>query len=145
MKQKATTMSTPSPTTATVGDALPPLALPPITRTTLALFAGASGDHNQIHIDLDYARKAGMPDVFAHGMLSMAYLGRLLTQWVDQRQLRSFGVRFTGITHLGHQITCTGRVVEKFEVDGEQRVKLEIETRNQYGETRIVGDAVVAL
>ncbi|MNV45546.1 putative enoyl-CoA hydratase 1 [compost metagenome] len=145
MKQKATTMSTPSPTTATVGDALPPLALPPITRTTLALFAGASGDHNQIHIDLDYARKAGMPDVFAHGMLSMAYLGRLLTQWVDQRKLRSFGVRFTGITHLGHQITCTGRVVEKFEVDGEQRVKLEIETRNQYGETRIVGDAVVAL
>ncbi len=129
-----------------VGDTLPTLELPPITRTTLALFAGASGDHNQIHIDTDYARKAGMPDVFAHGMLSMAYLGRLLTQWVDQRQLRSFGVRFTGITHLGHQITCSGKVVEKFEAaNGEQRVKVEIETRNQYGETRIVGDAVVAL
>jgi len=142
---KAPTMSNPRFAAVHVGDALPPLALPPITRTTLALFAGASGDHNQIHIDLDYARKAGMADVFAHGMLSMAYLGRLLTQWVDQRQLRSFGVRFTGITHLGHQITCTGKVVEKFEVDGEQRVKLEIETRNQYGETRIVGDAVVAL
>ncbi|MGR4871627.1 MaoC family dehydratase [Variovorax sp. LARHSF232] len=131
--------------TVNVGDVLPPLALPAITRTTLALFAGASGDHNQIHIDTDYARKAGMVDVFAHGMLSMAYLGRLLTQWVDQRQIRSFGVRFTGITHLGHQITCSGKVVEKFEVDGEQRVKLEIETRNQYGETKIVGDAVVAL
>ena len=141
-------MSQQQPTFATinVGDALPPLVLPPITRTTLALFAGASGDHNQIHIDTDYARKAGMPDVFAHGMLSMAYLGRLLTQWVDQRQLRSFGVRFTGITHLGHQITCSGKVVEKFEAaNGEQRVKVEIETRNQYGETRIVGDAVVAL
>ena len=45
----------------------------------LALFAGASGDHNPIHIDIDFARKAGMPDVFAHGMLSMAWLGRLLT------------------------------------------------------------------
>jgi acyl dehydratase len=142
---KEPTMSTPSFTATQVGDALPPLALAPVTRTTLALFAGASGDHNQIHIDIDYARKAGMADVFAHGMLSMAWLGRLLTQWADQRQLRSFGVRFTGITHLGHQITCTGKVVEKFEVDGEQRVKLEIETRNQYGETRIVGDAVVAL
>jgi acyl dehydratase len=142
---KAPTMSTPSFAATQVGDALPPLALPPVTRTTLALFAGASGDHNRIHIDIDYARKAGMADVFAHGMLSMAYLGRLLTQWADQRQLRSFSVRFTGITHLGHQITCTGKVVEKFEVDGEQRVKLEIETRNQYGETRIVGDAVVAL
>jgi acyl dehydratase len=130
---------------ANVGDTLPVLELPAINRTTLALFAGASGDHNQIHIDTDYARKAGMVDVFAHGMLSMAYLGRLLTQWVDQRQLRSFGVRFTGITHLGHKITCSGKVVEKFEADGEQRVKLEIETRNQYGDAKIVGDAVVAL
>ena len=127
-----------------VGDTLPPLELAAITRTTLALFAGASGDHNQIHIDTDYARQAGTVDVFAHGMLSMAYLGRLLTQWVDQRQLREFGVRFTGITHLGHRITCTGKVVERFEADGEQRARVEIQTTNQYGETRIVGDAVIA-
>ena len=58
-----------------VGDALPPLSLPPLTRTTLALYAGASGDHNPMHIDIDFARAAGMPDVFAHGMLSMAWLG----------------------------------------------------------------------
>ena len=128
-----------------VGDLLPALTLAPINRTTLALFAGASGDHNAIHIDTDYARKAGMPDVFAHGMLSMAYLGRLLTQWVDQRQLREFGVRFLGITHLGHQITCTGKVVEKFEVDGEQRIRLEIQTASQYGDIKILGDAVIAL
>ena len=56
--------------TVQVGDALPPLQLPPVDRTTLALFAGASGDHNPIHIDIDFARRAGMPDVFAHGMLS---------------------------------------------------------------------------
>ena len=53
-----------------VGDTLPPLTLPPVNRTTLALFCGASGDHNPIHIDIDFARKAGMPDVFAHGMLA---------------------------------------------------------------------------
>jgi acyl dehydratase len=128
-----------------VGDTLPPLELPPVDRKMLALFAGASGDHNAVHIDIDYARKAGMPDVFAHGMLSMAWLGRLLTQWVDQRQLRQFGVRFVGITHLGHRIVCTGRVVEKFEAEGERRVRLEIQTANQYGEPRVVGDAVVAL
>jgi acyl dehydratase len=128
-----------------IGDTLPALALPPINRTTLALFAGASGDHNAIHIDTDYARKAGMADVFAHGMLSMAYLGRLLTQWVDQRQLREFGVRFMGITQLGHQITCTGAVVDRFEFEGEQRIKVEVRTTNQYGETKIVGDAVIAL
>ncbi|AUT58639.1 MaoC family dehydratase [Paraburkholderia terrae] len=128
-----------------IDDTLPPLTLEPVNRTTLALFAGASGDHNRVHIDTDYARKAGMPDVFAHGMLSMAYLGRLLTRWVDQRQLREFGVRFVGITHLGHQVTCTGRIVDKFEAEGERRVKLEIQTANQYGEPRVVGEAVIAL
>ncbi|WP_324821055.1 MaoC family dehydratase [Variovorax sp.] len=128
-----------------VGDTLPRLVLPAINRTTLALFAGASGDHNRVHIDIDYVRAAGMTDVFAHGMLSMAYLGRLLTQWVDQRRIRSFGVRFTGITHLGHIITCTGKVVELLEVNGEQRAKLEIQTANQYGDVKIVGDAIVAV
>jgi len=51
-----------------IGDSLPPLTLPPVDRTMLALFAGASGDHNAIHIDTDYARRARVPDVFAHGM-----------------------------------------------------------------------------
>ena len=88
-------------------------SLPPLTRTTLALYAGASGDHNPIHIDIDFARAAGMPDVFAHGMLSMAWLGRLLTDWAPQRDLREFSVRFTAMTHVGERIVCTGRVSGK--------------------------------
>jgi acyl dehydratase len=138
-------MKTPRFDELQVGDALPPLALPPIDRTTLALFAGASNDHNPMHIDIDFARRGGMPDVFAHGMLSMAYLGRLLTQWVDQRRIRQVNARFAGITHLADQITCTGKVVEKFETDGERRVKLQIQTANQDGQVKIVGDATVAL
>ena len=67
-----------------VGDTLPELTMPPINRTTLALFAGASGDHNPVHIDMDFGEAAGMPDVFAHGMLVMAYLGRTLTNWMPQ-------------------------------------------------------------
>ncbi|WP_439687523.1 MaoC domain protein dehydratase [Cupriavidus oxalaticus] len=128
-----------------VGDPLPALALPAVDRTTLALFGGASGDHNPIHLDTDFARRAGMPDVFAQGMLGMAWLGRLLTQWVPQARLRSFDVRFQGITHLGHRIACGGRVVEKFEAAGERCVRVEIHTANQFGETRIAGEAVVAL
>ena len=94
-----------------VGDELPPLVVEPISRTTLALFAGASGDHNPIHIDVDVARSAGLDDVFAHGMLSMAYLGRLLTGWAPQGRLRSVQVRFTAITPVHGQPTCTGTVV----------------------------------
>lgn len=128
-----------------VGDQIPPLKLQPINRTTLALYCGASGDHNPIHIDLDFARKARMPDVFAHGMLSAAYLGRLLTNWVAQAQLRELSMRFTGITHLGHIPICTGEVVEKFEHQGERRVRVQIRCANQYGEDKLVGEAVVAI
>ena len=42
-----------------VGDEIPLLKLQPVNRTTLALYCGASGDHNPIHVDLDFARKSG--------------------------------------------------------------------------------------
>lgn len=128
-----------------VGDELALLKLEPVNRTVLALYAGASGDHNQVHIDLDFARKSRQPDVFAHGMLSAAYLGRLLTNWVPQSQIRGLSMRFVGITQLGHIPHLTGRIVEKFEADGEKRVRLQIQCSNQHGEPRLIGDAVVAL
>jgi acyl dehydratase len=131
--------------TVKVGDALPPLTLPPLSRATLALYAGASGDHNPIHIDIDFARAAGMPDVFAHGMLSMAWLGRLLTNWVPQRDIREFNVRFSTMTHVGEQIVCTGRVVEMLERDGERLVRVAVATANEAGEVKVSGDALVAL
>ncbi|MFJ4067210.1 MaoC family dehydratase [Pseudomonas sp. NPDC089996] len=128
-----------------VGDQIPLLDVPPVNRTTLALYCGASGDHNPIHIDIDFARKAQLPDVFAHGMLSAAYLGRLLTHWVPQQQVRSLSLRFTGITQLGHAPRCTGEVIEKFETKGESRVRLQLRCTNQHGEEKLAGEAVVAL
>ena len=93
-----------------VGQELPTLRIAPVTRTTLALFAGASGDVNPIHIDLDVARSAGLDDVFAHGMLSMAYLGRFLTDWMPQARLRRWRVRFSAITPVHAEPVCTGVV-----------------------------------
>ena len=128
-----------------VGDQLPPLQLPPVNRTTLALFGGASGDLNPIHIDLDFARRAGMPDVFAQGMLGMAWLGRLLTQWRPQAQLRKYDARFAGITHLGHIMSCSGEVVELLDFEGEACARITLASTNQYGQQKIVGEAIVAL
>ena len=128
-----------------VGSEIPSLELPPISRTTLALYAGASGDHNPIHIDIDFAKKAGMPDVFAHGMLSMAYLGRMLTNWQPQSQLRKFGNRFATITQLRDVITCSGTVVELIEHNGETLARCEIQAAKADGEKTLVGEALVAL
>lgn len=128
-----------------IGDKIPALELPPISRLTLALYCGASGDHNPIHVDSDFAKSAGMPDVFAHGMLSMAWLGRALTNWVPQTAIRDYSVRFAAITQLHEKITCTGEIVDKFEQDGEHRVRLTLITANADGQVKLAGDAVVAL
>lgn len=122
-----------------------PLVVEPISRTTLALFAGASGDHNPIHIDIDVAKAAGMDDVFAHGMLSMAYLGRLLTRWVPQENIRSLSARFTAITPVHGQPTCQGSVVSVDEVEGEQRATLDLTVTLADGTTTMRGTAVVAV
>ena len=127
------------------GDSLPPFTTPPVTRLTLALYCGASGDHNPMHVDIDYARAGGSPDVFAHGMLSMGYLGRLLTNWVPQAQIREYGVRFVAITQVGEAITCSGTVTELLEVDGERRARLSLQTTNQHGQVKLTGDATIAL
>ena len=138
-------MTAPTYDTVQVGDELPALQLPPVDRATLALFGGASGDHNPIHIDIDVARGAGMPDVFAQGMLGMAWAGRLLTRWAPQSQLRRFDVRFQGITHLGNVMSCSGRVVEKLQLGADRCVRVEIRSANQFGQTKIAGEALVAL
>ncbi len=128
-----------------VGTELAPLTVAPISRTTLALFAGASGDHNPMHIDIDVARSAGLDDVFAQGMLSMAYLGRLLTNWVDPRAIRHYRVRFAAITPLHGEPTATGRITAIDEVDGERRATLELAVTLADGTVTLTGDTVVAL
>jgi acyl dehydratase len=127
-----------------VGDDLPTLTSDPISRHTLALYCGASGDHNPIHVDLDYAKTAGLDDVIAHGVLSMGYLARLLTNWVPQRQIRSYKTRFTAITNVGDTVTCTGKVAEKFEAEGEKRVRLELFAETPQAQT-LIAEAVVAV
>lgn len=128
-----------------IGAELAPVEVEPISRTALALFAGASGDHNPIHIDMDVAASAGLDDVFAHGMLSMAYLARLLTDNFPLDAIRSYGVRFAAITPVHGQPTCQGTVRSVDEVGGERSVTLDLTVALADGTVTLTGDAVVAL
>jgi acyl dehydratase len=77
------------------GAELPPLRVT-LTRTDVVRYAGASGDFNPIHWSDRVAQQVGLPGVVAHGMLTMAHAGRLVTGWLgDPGAIRSFGVRFT--------------------------------------------------
>jgi acyl dehydratase len=125
-----------------VGDDLPAIVKPPLTRATLALFAGASADHNPVHIDSDAAREAGLPDVIGHGMLTMAYLAQVLTGWVPPSAIRSYTVRFLAPTRIGNALTCTGTVVAR-EIGVSGSVRIALQAVDQFGEVKVRGDAEV--
>ena len=137
-------MTIPTFDSLNVGDKIPGLKTPSVSRHTLALYCGASGDHNPIHVDLDFAKSSGLDDVIAHGMLSAGYLAQMLTNWVPQSALKSFNNRFTAMTQIGDTVTCSGKIVEKFEKDEEKFVRLELYANTPYAQT-IIGEAIVTL
>ena len=128
-----------------VGSKLPDITHGPISRATLALFAGASNDHVPLHIDSDYAKSAGMGDVFGHGMLSMAYLAQLLTRWRPQADILRWNVRITAITPLHATVISTGEVTEVLDEDGCRVARIGVRATTDAGVVTIEGDAFVAL
>lgn len=131
------------------GTELPELTPPPVTRAMLARYAGALGDHNPIHIDSDAAVAAGLDDVIAHGMLSMAFLGRMLTGQVSVRDLVSLHVTFRAPTPVHARLRCTARVVfvdpSAPKADGPRLARLDLTVRIDGGPLTVRGEAVVRL
>ena len=128
---------------AKVGENLPDLIVGPISRTNLALYAGASGDHNPLHIDTDYANRIGLPDVIAHGMLIMGYLGRVLTNNMNQTQILEYGVQFSSITNIGDVLCCSGIVKEISGNKSNKILKLELNVKDQDNDTKLKGYSLI--
>jgi len=129
--------------TAKAGDDLPQVTFGPYTRKVLALYGGASGDHNDVHIDTDFARKAGLPDVFAQGMLSMAPYARVVTDWAGQNRLESIETRFMAITPVGATARFNGRVIERFAEGGVEKLRIALTAHIDGDVQTLGGEAVV--
>ena len=113
-----------------------------LTRTQIVQYAGASGDYNPLHTDEIFATKvAGYPTVFAHGMLTMGMTGRMLTDYVGDGRLLSFGGRFTSQVFPGDTLTARATVEEVGEQDGTKVVTLNVSTVNQDGNEVFSGRA----
>ena len=126
------------------GDPIPALELPPITKEQLVRYAGASGDFNPIHWDADFARSSGYDGPIAHGMLTMAFLGRALTDWAGASSVVRLKARFKAITRPGDRLTVTGTVVGRNPAEGgAERVEVELQATNQDGVVTTAGEATV--
>jgi acyl dehydratase len=130
-----------------VGTEIPPQRYP-IQRLTLVRYCGASGDFNTIHWNERIAKSAGLPDVIAHGMLTMAEAARLVTDWVgDPGAVEEYGVRFAKPVVVpdddtGVEVEVAGQVTEKLD---DNRAVVELSATSGGAEVLAKARAVVRL
>jgi acyl dehydratase len=140
-------MSAPSYDETQAGTEIPP-RLYQVTRLDLVRYAGASGDFNVIHWNERIARAVGLPDVIAHGMLTMALAGRFLTEWAgDPGAVAEFGVRFSAPVVVpdddkGATVEVAGTVTGKLEGN---RVAVDVTARSDGTKVLTRARAVVRL
>jgi acyl dehydratase len=137
---------------ASYDQAQPGTELPPrqyqVTRRDLVRYAGASGDFNVIHWNERVAKSVGLPDVIAHGMLTMALAGRFVTEWAgDPGAVTEYGVRFSAPVVVpdddkGATVEISGIVTER--LDG-QRVAVDVTARSDGTKVLTRARAVVRL
>ena len=128
-----------------IGDEIPSLTLKPISRSMLALYASASGDHNPIHIDIDFAKKNGLSDIIAHGMLVMSFLAQAITNIFPQNSIKKFDAKFIAVTNINDILTCEGRIIDIEFKDSLKRLFLKLLVIDESGEKKLSGSATIEL
>lgn len=128
------------------GDNLP-LVVKRVTQGDINRYAEASGDFNPIHIDESFAAQTPLGGIIAHGMLMLAYMSEMMTKafgknWFSGSKL---SVRFKTPARPKDTITVSGKVSSVEHKEGIAYINCELESRNQKGETVIIGNALVKL
>jgi acyl dehydratase len=130
-----------------VGEVHTEVVVDDLTRTQIVQYSGASGDYNPLHSDEIFATQvAGFPGIFAHGMLTMGLTGKMVTNYVGDGRLRSFGGRFREQVWPGDTLTAQSEVVDiRTDDDGAGVVELRITTTNQDGVEVFTGEATATI
>ena len=104
-------------------------------------YAGASGDFNPIHIDVDFAKSVGLPSNILHGLYSMAQVARACTNAAggEPRSLRRLSVQFLGMGKPEQEIVVSGEAVDE---DGD---RVTVKAEAVQGDTRIIRNAEAEL
>jgi acyl dehydratase len=127
------------------GDELRPFTVENLTRGDFVKYAGASGDFTPLHYDQTFVEAAGIPTVFAMGMLNAGILSRLVTDYAGLENLRKYKVRFATRVWPGDSVTCKGKVTKKAVENGEKIIEGEVVVLNQKGEVAVQGSFRAAL
>jgi acyl dehydratase len=122
-----------------VGTTIPPRSYQ-LKRLNLVKYAGASGDFNIIHWNERVATQVGLPNVIAHGMLTMAQGSNFVAEWAngDPGAVLDYGVRFSAMVPVpdddeGAAVEVSGKVIKKL---GDNKVEVDLLARS--GGTKVL-------
>src|SRR5699024_5552839 len=127
-----------------IGEQLPPLKKPAITKVQLMQYAAASGEFNPLHTDDAFAQEIGMDGVIAHGMLIMIVVGEYVQDLAGQAaEIEQFSMRFGGMTVPGDEISWHATVANIDKQSDKPYANLELSAEKESGEVVGTGKAVL--
>ena len=104
-------------------------------------YAGASGDFNPIHIDDEFAKKAGLPGIILQGLCTMAFVYRAVLRDENPEKIKKLKVRFRGIVRPLDQLSVKGKVVN---IENNSTV-IDLSVKNQRNEDVITNAQAVVI
>ncbi len=113
------------------GEQVTPVVKPAVTRVQIAKFAGASQDFSPLHLDDEFAKAAGYGGVFAHGAIGLSFATEALAKWLENGRVLGVSGRFRKLVWPGDSLRMTGMVAEKYELNGEARIDVDVWAENQ--------------
>jgi acyl dehydratase len=126
------------------GDEIPSLLKRPSTRQ-LVKWAGAVEDFYEGHYDKDFALTHGLAGVIVHGMLVVAFLAQMLTDWIgSEGTLRKLSCTYRKLLLVNEDIVCRGEITKKIvDEGGKHHLECEVWAENPKAEKAIEGTALL--
>jgi acyl dehydratase len=124
-----------------IGTRLPEFRTPPLDPTRIRLFSEAMRDPNPVHIDPDFARSIGLPDVIAQGGVAVVALSHMVARWSHRDAIEEIDVKFRAPVVAYERLVCRGTVVA---VEN-GRASVQCEALDESGGLRAAGTVWVRL
>jgi acyl dehydratase len=128
-----------------IGQAIPELLKHPTNRQ-LVKWCAVSGEYSEIHYDKDFAINKGLPGAVVQGMLTMSFLGQMITDWSgEQGTLKKLSVNYRAMVFPNQDLICKGIVTKKYVENNQSLIACDIWLENEKGEKVVTGEANVSL
>lgn len=128
-----------------IGDTLPQIVRPPISRLQIAQFAAASDEFSPLNLDDEMAKNAGFHSVYAPGLMSLGFIEEALRGFATNMRILSLRGTFQRLIWPGDILSPKGLILRRYQKNSEHRILFSLWCENQNNELVMKGSSVCLL